>query len=614
MTATAETTLPFQEALKNGVLTFDGAMGTEIYRANVFTNRCFDELCLSNPDLVRRIHDSYLEAGVDVLTTNSFGANRVALVSYGLGDQMEAINMAAAHLARAAGEEAGRPVYVAGSIGPVQPEGGRTVDIPAVLREQAHALDKGGVDVLFFETQPTREAVEACALAMQGGPDLPYMISCAIQDNGESIRGEPLDRMLAPLPEGTPAPLAWGLNCGVGPDAMLDLVEKAVKLIDRPLIVQPNAGEPREVNHRRIYMCSPEYLSTYARRYLELGAAAVGGCCGTTPEQMDETVRAIKPLTRRPVASIVHETPTEAEPQEPTPFGEKTRFSCALATGRWVATVELVPPRGYDLSGIVEKARVLHRRGVDAINLPDGPRASSRISPLTVANEIQREAQIEAILHFCARDRNLIGMQADLLACAACGVRNILFITGDPPKLGNYPDASGVFDADSIDLCRLQDRLNRGLDLGGQALTPPTQAVVGVGADPSAVDPDREIRRYREKAEAGAEYVITQPVFDPEALLRFLDRIPDVTIPVVAGIWPLASYRNASFMRNEVPGVTVPDAIMERMAAHEDRDDQRKEGIAIARESVDKLRDRLAGIQVSAPFGNIETAMAVIEG
>jgi homocysteine S-methyltransferase len=279
-----------------------------------------------------------------------------------------------------------------------------------------------------------------------------------------------------------------------------------------------------------------------------------------------------------------------------------------------VSTVELVPPRGYDLSGIVQKARKLHQRGVDAINLPDGPRASSRISPLVTAVTLQRETRIETVLHFCARDRNLIGMQADLLACAACDIRNILFVTGDPPKLGGYADASGVFDADSIDLCRVQHWLNRGIDIGGQSIDPPTHALIGVGADPSAVDPEREQRRYREKAEAGAEFVITQPVFDSDALLRFLDEVEDIDLPVVAGVWPLASLRNAQFMQNEVPGVTVPESIMDRMASVESREDQRRVGIEIACEAVEKIRERIAGIQVSAPFGNIDTALAVIEG
>lgn len=612
MTAIMEKT-DFRSAIEESVLTFDGAMGTEIYRQNIFTNRCFDELNLSQPDLIRSIHSSYVDAGVDVLTTNTFGANRPTLATYGLAERMAEIIRAGVDLAREAAAQAQRPLYIAGSVGPLPQEGRHEMDGPSLLREQAALLAAAGVDLIAFETQPTRPALEDCAKAMQGMTEMPFVLSCTVYDDCESVRGEPLRRLLLPLRNGLPQPVAWGLNCGIGPDAMLAAVETAVEILDLPLIVQPNAGMPREVNHRRIYMCSPEYLATYARRYLELGAAGVGGCCGTTPEQVAEVVRTVKPLHRRPV-SVVREAEPEVESQPPAALGEKSRLGGALASGRWVATVEVVPPRGYDLSSILEKAQTLHRRGVDAVNLPDGPRASSRISPLAVALHIQREAQIEAILHFCARDRNLIGMQADLLACAACGVGNILFITGDPPKLGSYPDASGVFDADSIDLCRLQAQLNQGVDLGGQAIEPKTEAVIGIGADPSAVDPEREAQRFREKVEAGAEFVITQPVFDPEALLRFLDSVADAPIPTIAGIWPLASLRNASFMQNEVPGVTVPDAVMARMGRYEKREDQRREGIAIAREAVARLQDRLAGIQVSAPFGNIETALAVIDG
>jgi homocysteine S-methyltransferase len=280
----------------------------------------------------------------------------------------------------------------------------------------------------------------------------------------------------------------------------------------------------------------------------------------------------------------------------------------------WSTSVELLPPRGYDLTGIIGRSSKLHACGVDAVNIPDGPRASSRISSLVAADRIQREAGIEVILHFCCRDRNLIGMQADVLACAACGIRNILFVTGDPPKLGNYPHATGVFDTDSIGMAAVQARLNRGIDLGGQALDPRTHAVIGVGLDPTALDRKRELDRFRRKVEAGAEFAITQPVFDPEALLRFLDQVRQYEIPIMAGIWPLASLRNATFMQNEVPGVEIPDDVMQRMASAESREGQLEMGIQIACESVQRVQDRVAGIQVSAPFGKIETALAVIEG
>ncbi len=605
----------FIEALSRGVLVFDGAMGTEIYRHHVFTNRSFDELCLSDPKLVETIHRDYCEAGADVLTTNTFGAQRSGLEKYGLADKFHDINRAGAAIARRVADAADRPVLVAGSIGPVaaswqSPEAGE--EMLVMIAQQAADLWAGGADFVIFETQPSRAALVQCAAAMRRQPDVPFILSCMVDSQGESPAGEPIDHLLAPLPDDRPQPIAWGINCGTGPDGLLGAVERAVHVITLPLVVQPNAGIPREVDHRRIYFCSPEYLTEYAKRFVNLGASCVGGCCGTTPEHIREMARTIKPLSRRRTEPIVK--PVAAAPLKPAaPLAEKSRLGKMLAAGEWITTVELVPPRGYDLSSTVTKSRTLCQRGVAAINIPDGPRASARISPLITAERILREAQIEPILHFCCRDRNLIGMQADLLACAACGVRNILFVTGDPPKLGDYPHATGVFDADSIGMAAVQKRLNQGVDLGGQSIDPQTFAVIGVGLDPTALDRKRELDRFRQKIDSGAEFAITQPVFDPDALLRMLDDVQQFGVPIVAGIWPLVSYRNALFMRNEVPGVVVPDAVLTRMAAVNTREEQLATGIQIARESVARVRKRVAGIQVSAPMGNIETAWAVIK-
>ena len=601
----------FIDALTRSVLVFDGAMGTEIYRHHVFTNRCFDELSISDPKLIRQIHSEYLEAGADVLTTNTFGANRVSLGKFGLAEKLSDILRAGAKLAREVGDAADRPIYVAGSIGPISTLPTQKASIEDMICEQAESLIAGGVDFILFETQPNREALERAAAAMRRLPDVPFVLSFAIIGTGETASGESVERMLAPLPAGSPQPIAWGMNCGIGPDGLLGAVERAVRLTSLPLVVQPNAGIPKEIENRRIYLCSPEYLAEYAKRYVGLGVSAVGGCCGTTPAHIRAVASAVKPLCRTKVV-LQAASAAGVEPKPPMPFSEKSQLGRRLATRQWVATVELLPPRGYDLRSTIAKAATLRERGVHAINIPDGPRASSRLSSLVAAEWILREAKIEPILHFCCRDRNLIGMQADLLGCAACGVRNILFITGDPPKLGDYPQATGVFDADSIGMAAVQQRLNCGLDVGGQSIDPPTSAVIGVGLDPTALDRQRELDRFRRKVEAGAEFGITQPVFDPDMLLRFLDEVEGYNIPIIAGIWPLVSYRNASFMRNEVPGVIVPDAVMQRMAAAEGREQQLAVGIQIARESVDRLRDRVAGIQVSAPLGNIDAACAVI--
>lgn len=600
------------ELWQKGVIVFDGAMGTEIYRHHVFTNRCFDELNLSDPKLIRKIHESYCNAGAEVLTTNTFGANRETLAKYGLAEQVAAINRAGAQLAREVADKADRPVFVAGSVGPLPSLPQNVESLYALIWEQVDALMEGGADFIIFETQPSRQAIELCAAAMRERPSVPFILSAAIYEDGETASGETVQRLFAPLPEGFPEPVAWGLNCGSGPHGLLAAVEQAVRILHKPLVVQPNAGIPKEVEHRRIYLCSPEYLAEYGKRYVNLGAAAVGGCCGTTPDHIRALCDAIKPLVRARVKPILA-TPAEAvELKQPVPLAERSRFAWRLVHKQWVTSVELVPPRGYDLRDIIDKSKMLHRHGVDAVNIPDGPRASSRISPLITADRIQREAMIEVILHFCCRDRNLIGMQADLLACAACDIRNILFVTGDPPKLGNYPHATGVFDTDSIGMVGVQKRLNQGVDLGGQAIDPPTAAVIGVGLDPTAIDQARELDRFRRKVEAGAEFAITQPVFDPDALLRFLDQVQHHGIPIIAGIWPLASLRNATFLKNEVPGVVIPDWVMDRMASVSSREDQLKMGIEIARESVERVRDRVAGIQVSAPFGKVAVALEVI--
>ena len=568
----------FSDALARGVLVFDGAMGTEIYRHHVFTNRSFDELCLSDPKLIETIHRDYCEAGADVLTTNTFGAQRLGLEKYGLADKVRDINCAGAAIARRVADACDRPVLVAGSIGPLATPWQSEEAIHEMIAQQVAALWEGGADFVIFETQPSRTALQQCAAAMRRQPEMPFILSCMLAGQGESVAGEPIEHLLAPLSGEGPQPIAWGLNCGTGPDGLLGAVERAVRVIALPLVVQPNAGIPREVDHRRIYFCSPEYLTSYAKRFVNLGASGVGGCCGTTPEHIREMSRAIKPLSRRRTEPTLK--PAPAVPLKPAaPLAEKSQLGKRLAGGEWVTSVELVPPRGYDLGSTVAKSGTLRQRGVTAINIPDGPRASARISPLITAERILREAQIEPILHFCCRDRNLIGMQADLLACAACGVRNILFVTGDPPKLGDYPNATGVFDADSIGMVAVQKRLNQGVDLGGQSIDPQTFAVIGVGLDPTALDRKREIDRFRQKIESGAEFAITQPVFDPEALLRMLDEVQQYGVPIVAGIWPLISYRNALFMRNEVPGVVVPDAVMQRMAAVTNREDQLAAGV-----------------------------------
>ncbi len=599
------------------LLIFDGAMGTELYRRHVFTNRCYDELCLSDPRLVMEIHQDYLRAGADVLTSNSYGANRFTLKKFALSDKVSAINQKAVRLMKESVTALNlqRRILLAGSLGPLgltAQDGCSFEEAAEILAEQARALIEGGADFLIFETLPDREAALIASMAMARLPEgTPFVLSHAIPDGGELQ--ELLSHRLQAVQPGLPEPFALGLNCGLGPARMLEALEAVRPLTSLPIIVQPNAGTPHKVDNRQLYLCSPEYLSTYAVRYVNLGARAIGGCCGTTPEHIQDLARSVKPLGKS--KAEIQVKPADREKVTPCPekcLADKSRLGAKLACGEWVTAVEITPPRGWDTSKMIASGQLCKEHGVDAINIPDGPRAAPRLSALVTALKIQELTGIETVLHVCCRDRNFLALQADLLGCAACGLHNFLFITGDPPKLGGYGFASGVFDTDSIGLVSLQKHLNQGIDLGGQAIQPPTAAVIGVGADPNAIDFKREIERLHRKVEAGAEYITTQPVFDPAALERFIKAIESLKIPVIAGIWPLASLRNALFMKNEVPGVVVPDCIIQRIEKGETREAQLAAGIQIAREAIEQIRGMVAGVQVSAPLGNVQTALEVI--
>ena len=603
-----------QQALHDRIVIFDGAMGTEIYRRNFFVNISFENLCLARPDVIRSIHQAYLDAGAQVLTTNSYGANRARLMKFGLAEQVATINEAAVKLAR---EVAGDDALVAASVGPVG-------DVPAfmdplgVLSEHVSILAGAKPDFLIFETMPSLADLDLALHAVQKADGVPFILSFAMDGKAMTGKGEPASSVLEKIAASPLQPVAIGLNCCSGPGAMLHALETLLPLVDGrwPVIAQPNAGTPRSVDNRMLYMCSPEYFTTYAMRYAQLGVRGVGGCCGTSPDHIADMARSVSPMTRHARVEHISEPAPSVPLQEPVPTAEKSAFAAKLASGGWVNAVEIVPPQGYMLDATIAKAKLCAEAGFDVINIPDGPRASSRVSTIVTAIKIQQEVGIETVLHCCCRDKNVIGIQADLLGCAAMGVRHILFIPGDPPKLGDYPFASGVFDLDSIAAVKVQAALNRGVDFGGKSIGERTAAFCLVGADPNAIDMARELRRTREKIEAGAEAVVTQPVFDADALLRFIDAVPELadgSIPVIAGIWPLASLRNAEFMKNEVPGVVVPDSVMKRMARPETREEQRLEGIAIAREAVEAVRSAIRGIHVSAPFGNVATAIAVMK-
>jgi len=608
----------FLDLLAKQVILADGAMGSMLYNQGVFVNRCFDALNLENPSLVQGIHEAYVEAGVDLIETNTFGANAFRLAKYGLIQEVDRINRAAVGIAREAAQ--GR-VFVAGSIGPVGGEltgNGRLTDAQVVemFQNQAKALVEEGVDLLILETFSRSQEILLAIAALADITDLPLIAQMTSEQGDETVYGERIDEAVRRISE-QPNVAVVGLNCSTGPSGMLASLECIRPVTDKPISVQPNAGMPKRVEQRTLYMSTPEYMAEYAKRFFEKGARIIGGCCGTTPDHIREIVRSVRGLDKAMGAAIdkavVHIETSKSETQlVGTALEMKSRLGRKLAQSEKVAMIEVTPPRGVDVGAIVEKARICAEQGVDAINIPDGPRASSRLSPLVTAVQIQQHVDIETVLHFCCRDRNLIGMQSDLLGASAMGLNNMLIITGDPPKLGEYPDATGVFDMDSVALTDVLRKLNCGMDIGGNLFSPSVNMTIGVGANPVASDLEREIMRFKQKVEAGAEYAITQPVFDVESLFRFLDMIQLFPIPIVAGIWPFTSFKNAEFMANEVPGVTVPDVLLERMSQAKTKEEGRALGIEIAHEMVEAIQDRVAGFAVSAPFGNVNTALAVL--
>lgn len=608
--------VPFRELLASGrLILFDGGMGTMLYSRGVFLNTSFDLVNLQNPSLVQSIHEEYLAAGADVIETNTFGANPVKLRVHGLTEQIHAINLAGAQIARQA---AGDQAYVAGSIGPlglrIEPLGPTSFEeARQAFEAQVLPLLEGGVDLFVLETFTNLDELTQAVAAIRAHSELPILASVTVDDDGNTIYGTPPERF-TPRLDALGVDII-GLNCSVGPKPMLDAIQQMAQWTEKPLAAQPNAGHPRIFQDRTIYLCSPEYMASYARKLIKAGVQVLGGCCGTTPDHIREIARSVKALQsmRKQLHQEIKTTRVPELDVTPVPLAEKSRLAAALAAGRFVVSVELTPPKGCDPSGILEKARQLHAAGVDAINLPDGPRASARMSNQILSVLIHQQVGIEPIPHYCCRDRNLLGMQSDLLGLYSAGIHNILLITGDPPKLGDYPDATAVFDVDSIGLTNIVYGLNHGYDLGQNPIGRPTGYLIGVGVNPCAVDLEREIKRFFYKVEAGAEYAITQPVFDVETLLQFLEKIKSHRIPVLAGIWPLASYRNAEFMNNEVPGVVIPKAIMRRMYEAEEAGQGRQEGIQIAQEMIQALLPHIQGIQISAPFGRLEVVHEVMQ-
>ncbi|HSL21276.1 MAG TPA: bifunctional homocysteine S-methyltransferase/methylenetetrahydrofolate reductase [Vicinamibacterales bacterium] len=602
----------FLEDIDARVLVCDGAMGTMLYAKGIFLNRSFDELNLTQPDLVAEVHQAYVRSGADVIETNTFGANRIKLGLFELADRVHAINVQGARIARHAARE---QAFVAGAIGPlgirIEPWGKTGVDeAEEYFREQAAALHEGGVDLFILETFRDLNEIRAAIRGVRRVCDLPIVAQMTTEDDGNSLDGTPPESF-APSLEADGAAVI-GVNCSVGPAAMLETIERIAQATQARLSAQPNAGRPRDIDGRNIYLCSPEYMASYARRFIMNGVKLVGGCCGTTPEhirQIKQAVRALAPAGSRVVVSVPRAAAAEAPP---VPREQKSRMANALARGGFVLSVEMVPPRGYRTEDVVAHARELKIHGIDLVNIPDGPRANARMSALAVAVLVQQQSGLEPILHYACRDRNLLGMQSDLLGAHAMGIRNVLLVTGDPPKAGDYPDATAVFDVDSIGLTNVVARLNRGFDIGGQPIGEVTAFHIGVALNPAAPRVEEEIRRFNYKLEAGAEFAITQPVYDVAGFEAFLAKLPAAKIPILAGLTPFESVRHAEFLANEVPGVYVPDALLERMRAAEAKGGGTAEGLAIAHEIASGLRGLVQGLQISVTPSFVPRALELV--
>ncbi len=595
-------------------------MGTMLYGKGVFINRCFESLNQTQPDLVVDVHGEYLKAGADVIETNTFGANRMKLRGFGLGDQVREINLAGAQLARAAVEKSKCEAYVAGAIGPlgvrVEPWGKTGVDeAEAMFRDQAQALLDGKVDLFILETFRDLNEIGAAIAAVRGICDLPIVAQMTTEEDGLSLDGAPPEQFAPELIK-RGASLV-GINCSVGPAPMLETVERISDIVDVWLSAQPNAGRPRDIEGRNLYLCSPEYMASYARRFIASGVRLVGGCCGTTPEHIRQIALAAKsmgPGLARTSTVTVTSSPVASQPNARPAVARESKSALArkLVNGGFIRAIELVPPRGHAPSHALDEAARLARHGVDVVTIPDGPRSGARMSALSMAVLVQQHAAVEALLQYSCRDRNLLGIQSDLLGAHAMGVRNLLGITGDVRSLGDIPDATAVFDVDSIGLTNVINRLNHGLDIGGQSIGEPTSFHAGVMVNPSR-DLDQELRRLEFKVEAGAEFAVTRPVFDVAAFERFLKRVEPLGLPIIVGIWPFESALNAEFMANEVPGVTVPDALVERMRRASSAEAAAAEGVLVASEIVRAIKGMAAGVQVSTPSGRLDAALDVLD-
>ncbi len=609
------------QALRAGSLVFDGAMGTALYERGVLYTVCFDELCVSRPELIRKVHEDYVAAGAQVLETNTFGANQYRLDAHGFKHRVVEINQAAVKLAREAAQD---KAFVVGAVGPTglafkTVASDEHVHIREAFSEQCRALVEAGVDGLLLETfrhpEELHLALQAAKEAAQSR--VPVLAQVSFDAFGTMADGTGPEAMASKL-------VSWGasgigVNCADGPAGVYDTVTRMMGA-GVPVMAQPNAGLPRRLEGRFAYMTTPEYFLVYARRLFKAGVAAVGGCCGTTPEHIRKIAAAARMLSGSDYPDLgsgsgeMFERALEAAPGVEVVSQERKSELGAKLTKKFIVSVEVNPPPGLSLDKALEGAKLLQAGGVDVINVADNARASMRMGNLALCLRIQESLGMQTLMHVTSRDRNLLGLVAHLLAAHELGIRNLVVITGDPPKMGDFPDATSVYDIDSIGLLRLITGFNHGVDPGGKPLGAATRFLLATGAEPAASDYAREIERLRKKRDAGAEFIMTQPVYDVEVLERFMRDVEPLGLPVLVGLLPLAGYRNAEFLHNEVPGMSVPDTIRERLRKAGSAEQGREEGIRIAREMLEAVKDRVAGAYIMPPFGRYELALKVIDG
>jgi homocysteine S-methyltransferase len=613
----------FLEALSDRVVLFDGAFGTQLYARGVFINRSYDEQNVVNPDVVRDVHSEYLKAGADVITTNTFGANRLRLAPFGLVERLEEINVAGVTLAR---EIARDRAWVAGSIGPLGAELAPVGKVSpgeafTIFKEQALILDTAGVDLFVLETFSRIEELWQAFRAVRGVSKKPIVACVSFNLSGMSEKKQ----YEGPTPADVARTLTqWGAdvigtNCANGPRATLEVVEQMAAVTQVPLAALPNAGLPQYIDGRTIYLAGPEYMAEYARRFVQKGARVVGGCCGTTPDcikQMRVFLKSISPTSRGPVVPIDSPQAEAKEVLEPVPIVERSEFAKRLYGGKFCVSVELDPPRGLSPQRAIEGAEMLYKNGIDLVNIADGPRAVARMGPMALAQLVRQRVEMDALIHYCCRDRNILGMQMDLLGAHALGLHNVLAVTGDPPKMGSYPDATAVFDIDSIGLLSFIQMLNRGMDFSGSQIGGQTAFFVGAGCNPGHIDVDMEADRFGRKISAGAEFFFSQPVYEPELLDRFFDLTKDFPrVPFMVGILPLVSAKNAEFLHNEVPGMQIPQSVRDKIGKAATKQGQREVGVSIAQETLRQLKDhpRVDGVYIFPPFGSYKAVLRVLE-